>query len=159
MATFKIPKMSFARKAGERTLKTKLRLRCSAAIQRPGPKLGKSLGNYGINMMQFCKKYNELTKNLKDGVETPVLLYVYKNKTFEMEIRYPSASWFLMKAANIEKGSEFPLREKVGRVSLRQIYEIARIKQCDPGKDIAPLKGICKSLIGSARSLGIDVVD
>lgn len=153
------PAMPFALPAGGRQLRTMIKLRCGASTQRPAPKLGQALGPLGINMMQFCKRYNELTQHLKDGVQTPLKLYVYKNKTFELQIHYPSASEFLKKAAGVSKGAARPRMERAGAVSLRQIYEIARVKQCDPGQELVPLRSICRSLVGSARSMGLEVVE
>lgn len=108
-------------------------------------------------MMQFCKKYNEMTNFLKPGTETPVRLFVYADKTFEMEFGYPSSSWFLKQAAGIEKGSDDPYKI-VGSVNVRQIYEIAKYQQRSPRRQDVPLESICKALVKNARSIGLDVL-
>lgn len=135
-----------------------VRLRVLAGKASPSPAIGQALGPLGVNMMEFCKAFNERTNKHIENVPVPVVLTAFADRTFKFDIKTPPASWFIKRAAGISQGSATPGQQVAGQISLRQIYEIAKVKQQDANVDYIELPSICKSLIGSARSMGINVV-
>ena len=110
-------------------------------------------------MMEFCKAFNAATDHLLPDTPTPVVLTAYTNRTFDFVTKSPPASWFLLRCAGIDKGAARPGHETVGTVTLKQIYEIALAKQrVDKHLQALPLEGICRSIMGTATSMGIEVV-
>jgi large subunit ribosomal protein L11 len=122
---------------------------------KPSPPVGPALGQHGVNIMEFCKAFNAQTQN-QPGVIIPVVITIYADRSFSFVLKTPPASYLLKKAAGLEKGSAVPNRNKVGSLTMAEIEEIAKLKMSDlNAKD---LPGAVKIIMGSARSLGIEVV-
>eukprot|EP00898_Chlorokybus_atmophyticus_P009020 jgi/Chlat1/9119/Chrsp97S08425 len=136
-----------------------IRLVIKAGQAKPAPPVGPALGQHGLNIMKFCKEFNARTSELRDDVPVPVRVYAYKDKSFTFDTKAPPVTYFLKKAAGLETGSTTPGHKIVGEVTMKHVYEIASIKQTDPLQARVPLESICKSIIGTARSMGIRVVE
>ena len=135
-----------------------IKLHVPAGKANPSPPIGPALGQRGLNIMEFCKAFNAATQNLEPGMPIPVVITAYGDRSFSFVTKSPPNTYFLKKAAGIEKGSQTTGKgSSVGRVTMTQIREIAEQKMQDlNAKDIA---GACRMLIGSARSIGLDVVE
>jgi large subunit ribosomal protein L11 len=137
-------------------IKAKIKLQIPGGAATPAPPVGSSLGQHQVNIMEFCKQFNALTASRK-GETVPVEITVYTDKTFSLVIKTPPVSELICKKINISKGSARPHDQKVGKISWREIEEIAKIKLPDlNAHDIEQAK---KIVAGSARSMGVDVVD
>jgi len=137
-------------------LKAIVRLQLRAGKANPAPPVGPALAGHGINIMAFCKEYNARTSN-RAGELIPAEITVYTDGSFTFVLKSPPASALLKKAAGIEKGSSVPNRDKVGKVTRAQLREIAEIKMKDlNAKD---LEGAIKQIEGTARNMGITIVD
>ncbi|XP_029470250.1 39S ribosomal protein L11, mitochondrial-like [Rhinatrema bivittatum] len=114
----------------------------------------------GIPISQFCKDFNEKTKEIKEGIPLPVKIFINPDRSYNLQINKPTVSYFLKSAAGIEKGASQTGHEVAGMVTLKQVYEIALVKSQDESFVLrdTPLENVVKSIIGSARSLGIKVV-
>ncbi|ACZ39041.1 MULTISPECIES: 50S ribosomal protein L11 [Sphaerobacter] len=133
-----------------------IKLQIPAGKATPAPPIGPALGQHGVAIMNFCKEYNERTAHLA-GQIIPVVITVYEDRSFTFVTKTPPAADLLRRAAGIEKGSGDVIRNKVGRVTRDQIREIAEIKM--PDLNAVDLEGAMKQIEGSARSMGIEVVD
>ena len=133
----------------------RIKLQIPAGQANPAPPVGPALGQQGVNIMAFCKEFNAATKE-QAGMITPVVITVYQDKSFTFILKSPPASVLLKKAAKVEKGSGSPNKDKVGKVTERQVLDIAKQKM--PDLNAASLDAAIKSVKGTARSMGIDVV-
>jgi large subunit ribosomal protein L11 len=133
-----------------------IKLHVPGAQANPAPPVGPALGQHGVNIMQFCKQFNDQTKG-KDGLILPVVISVYEDRTFSFIIKSPPTSVLLKRAANLAKASGTAGKEVIGSVSHKQIEEIAKVKTTD--LNTADLKQAAKSIEGTARSMGIRVSD
>ncbi|GBE79293.1 ribosomal protein L11, RNA binding domain-containing protein [Sparassis latifolia] len=135
-----------------------VRILVPAGQAAPTPPVGPALGARGVKSMDFCKEFNARTAHIQPGVPTPTLITVRPDRTFTFITKTPPTSYFLKKAAGIEKGTGRPGHETVGTVSLKHIYEIAKIKATDEHLKHLRLEAIASTIIGSARTLGVQVV-
>ncbi len=134
-----------------------IKLQVPAGKANPSPPIGPALGQRGLNIMEFCKAFNAATQNLEPGMPIPVVITAYGDRTFSFVTKTPPNTYFLKKAAGIDKGSQTPSRGTVGKVTMAQIREIAKEKMKDlNAKD---MDGACRMLAGSARSMGLEVVE
>ncbi len=137
-------------------IETTIKLQIPAGSANPAPPVGPALGQHGVNIMEFCKAFNAKTQNL-GGIITPVIITVYVDKSFTFITKTPPASVLLKKAANLPKASKEPNRDKVGTVSTKQVREIAELKMVD--LNAATIETAMSMIVGTAKSMGIDVVD
>jgi len=135
-------------------IKTIIKLQLPAGKATPAPPVGPSLGQHGLNIQEFCTQFNNKTKD-KDGDIIPAEITVYEDRTFSFVLKTPPAAALLKKAAGIEKGSGDQLKKKVGKVTKKQIEEIAKIKM--PDLNAKDLTGAMKIVEGTARNMGITV--
>ncbi len=135
-------------------VKSLVKLQIPAGKANPAPPVGPALGQHGVNIMEFCKQFNEKTKG-QEGSIIPVIITVYTDRSFTFIMKTPPASDLLKKAAGIIKGSGTPNKEKVAKVSAAQVQEIARVKM--PDLNAASPAAASKIIAGTARSMGIAV--
>ncbi|OUU79575.1 MAG: 50S ribosomal protein L11 [Gammaproteobacteria bacterium TMED78] len=134
---------------------TYIKLQIPAGKANPSPPVGPALGQHGLNIMDFCKAFNEETKAVEQGLPIPVVISVFSDKSFTFITKTPPASVLLKKAAGISKGSGTPNTEKVGSVTRKQIEDIVKVK--DPDLNAIDLDAAVKIIEGSARSMGLEV--
>ena len=138
-------------------VKTQIKLQIPAGAANPAPPVGPALGQHGVNIMDFCKQFNERTKAPDlAGLTIPVVISVYADRTFSFITKTPPAPVLLLKAAGIEKGSGTPNKEKKGKVTEKQIIAIATQKM--PDMNATTVEAAAKTIRGTARSMGIEVV-
>ena len=135
-------------------IKTQIKLYCSAGQATPAPPVGPALGQHGLNIMEFCKQFNEKSKG-QEGLTLPVLITVYEDKSFSFILKSPPSSVLLKRACNIAKASGQPNREKVGKLTRAQVEEIAKLKMKD--LNTSDLDKAVKIVKGTARSMGIEM--
>ena len=134
-----------------------VKLQIPAGEANPAPPVGPALGQHGLNIQDFCKSFNAKTEKLEKGIQVPVVITVYNDKSFDFVVKTAPASILIKKAANVEKGSGKPNSEKVGSISSQQVKEIAETKM--PDLNANNLEAAMEILTGSARSMGIEVKD
>lgn len=135
-------------------IKTVIKLQIEAGKANPAPPVGPALGQHGLNIQEFCTKFNEATKD-KMGNVIPAEITVYEDRSFTFVLKTPPASGLLRKAAGVQKGAGNPLKDKVGKVTDAQVQEIAEMKMADlNANDVDAAK---KIVAGTARSMGIEV--
>ncbi|KAI1819724.1 ribosomal protein L11, N-terminal domain-containing protein [Xylaria intraflava] len=142
-----------------------VKLIVGAGQASPSPPVGPALGSKGVKSMDFCKEFNARTAHIVPGTPMPIRVTVRADRTFHFDVRTPHASWLLRNAAGLpvgkkgkRRGSGQPGHEIVGTISLKHVYEIAKIKQSELRLSGLPLKGLCNAVINQAKSIGIDVV-
>ncbi|KAK1443428.1 hypothetical protein BgAZ_203040 [Babesia gibsoni] len=133
------------------------RLIVPAAVAKPSPSIGQALGPLGINMSEFCKKFNERTQAIRPNIPLQVRIFSFSNSTYKFSLRTPGSQWFLRRIARVPMGSSKPKHEIVGNVTLKEVYHIAKCKSMDPPLIGVPLYVICKRIIGTANAMGIAV--
>ena len=131
-----------------------IKLQVEAGKANPSPPIGPALGQHGVNIMDFCKAFNARTAN-DAGMIIPVVITVFKDRSFTFITKTPPASILLKKAAKIAKGAGDPKRDKVGKVTRKQVEDIANLKMVD--LNACDLEAACRIVEGTARSMGIDV--
>jgi len=132
-----------------------VRLQIPAGQANPSPPVGPALGQVGLNIMEFCNAFNAKTADAEPGILIPVVINVYRDKTFTFITKTPPASTLLKKAAGIAKGSGEPNTEKVGKINQKQLEEIAQIKA--PDLNAIEMEAAMKIIAGTARSMGLEV--
>jgi len=133
-----------------------VKLEIPAGQANPSPPVGPALGQRGLNIMEFCKAFNAATQKMEQGMPIPVIITAYGDRTFSFVTKTPPASYFLRKAAKIQKGSKAPGRDKAGTVTRAQVREIAEAKLVDLNAN--DVEAAMKIIEGSARSMGLEVV-
>jgi large subunit ribosomal protein L11 len=137
-------------------ISAKIKLQVPAGKANPAPPVGPALGQHGVNIMEFCKAFNARTQKLGETI-VPVIITVYTDRSFTFITKTPPAAELLKKAAGIIKGSGTPNKEKIGKVTRAQIKEIAQTKM--PDLNAATVESAMRMIEGSAKSMGLDIVD
>jgi large subunit ribosomal protein L11 len=132
-----------------------IKLQVPAGSANPSPPIGPALGQQGVNIMEFCKQFNAQTQKLEKGLPIPVIITVYSDRSFTFIMKTPPASVLIAKALGIPKGSATPNTAKVGKISRKQLEDIAKMKM--PDLTAADLDAAVRTIAGSARSMGVDV--
>lgn len=134
----------------------RIKLQLVAGQASPAPPVGTALGPQGVNIMQFVREFNERTNKFEEGMVVPVLLTIFKDKSFTFILKTPPASYLLKKAAGIAKGSGTPNKEKVGQVTEKQIEDIARVKL--PDLNANDLEAAKRIVAGTAKNMGLEII-
>jgi len=132
-----------------------IKLQVPAGKANPSPPIGPALGQRGLNIMEFCKAFNAQTQKLEPGLMLPVVITAYQDKSFTFILKTPPASVLIKKALKLEKGSKTPHTDKVGRLSRKQVEEIAKTKM--PDLTASDMDAAVRTIAGSARSMGVEV--
>ena len=132
-----------------------VKLQVPAAQANPSPPIGPALGQQGVNIMEFCKQFNAQTQQVEKGLPIPVVITVYSDRSFTFIMKTPPASVLIRKAIGIEKGSGTPNTSKVGKITRKQLEDIAKTKT--PDLTAADLEAAVRTIAGSARSMGVEV--
>ncbi len=135
-------------------VKAFIKLQIPAGAANPAPPVGPALGQHGVNIMDFCKQFNEKTKKMEAGVPIPVVITVYEDRTFSFITKMPPMSALIKKAAGLAKGSGEPNKNKVGKLNFKQIKEVATQKM--PDLNTKDVKEAMQMVRGTARSMGIE---
>lgn len=135
------------------------RMRVAAGAAKPSPAIGQALGPLGVNMMEFCKSFNDRTGAYVADTPMRVHLTAYADRTFDFKVLSPDVTWFLKRAARVERGATAPGHDSAGEVGLRSVYEIAVAKRrYDEDLDVVPLPSLVRSICSTAKSMGLKVV-
>ena len=141
-------------------LKGTTRLIMYAGVSKPNPKLGQALGPLGLNMMQFCKEFNDKTNGFRPDVPLRVQLKAYSDRTYEYQVKPPPTSWYIKRLGTMPHGVDQPGEEVFTGIGVKYIYELAKIKkEFDPHCKHHSLIGLCKMIIGQAESMGFICVN
>lgn len=132
-----------------------VKLHIPAGKATPAPPVGPALGQQGVNIMDFCKSFNAKTAKSGDGMIIPVVITVYQDRSYTFITKTPPASILLKKAAGLAKGSGAPNKDKVGKITMAQVEEIARTKM--PDLNAGDIEAAKKTVMGTARSMGIEI--
>lgn len=135
---------------------TNIRLQIVAGQASPAPPVGPALGQHNVNIMDFVRQFNEKTSKMEEGTIVPVIVTVFKDRSFSFILKAPPASYLLKKAAGIAKGSGAPNKEKVGQVTQKQIEEIAKVKM--PDLNAYDLEAAKKIIEGTAKNMGLEII-
>lgn len=142
-------------------LKATVKLLVNSGKAAPSPAIGQALGPLGLNMMEFCKQFNDRTKHMVPDIPTPVVLNAYNNRTFDFECKLPPTSWFVKKCAGLKLGGAQSGREFAGQITLKQVYEIALLKKSienDSFVQEMDMESCCRMVLGSANTCGVEVI-
>jgi large subunit ribosomal protein L11 len=134
----------------------RVKLQIVAKQASPAPPVGPALGQHGVNIMQFVREFNDRTGKMDEGMVVPVVLTIFKDKSFTFTLKTPPASYLLKKAAGIAKGSGAPNKDKVGQVTRAQVEEIARTKLADLNAN--DLEAAVRIIEGTARNMGLEII-
>ncbi|MDQ8039770.1 MAG: 50S ribosomal protein L11 [Rickettsiella sp.] len=132
-----------------------VKLQVKAGEANPAPPIGPALGQQGVNIMEFCKAFNAKTQNVEKGMPIPVVITVYSDRSFTFTTKTPPASYLVLKAAGVAKGSSTPNKNKVGKITRKQLTEIATIKM--PDLSANDLEAAVRTIAGTARNMGVEV--
>ena len=133
-----------------------IKLQVPAGKANPSPPIGPALGQRGLNIMEFCKAFNAKTQDMEPGMPIPVVITVYADRTFTFVTKTPPNSYFLLKEAKVQKGSQTPGTGTVGKITMEQVRKIAQVKMVDMNAN--DVEAAVRMLVGSARSMGLEVV-
>jgi large subunit ribosomal protein L11 len=134
-----------------------VKLQVKAGQANPSPPIGPALGQQGVNIMEFCKAFNAQTQSMKPGMPVPVVITVYADRSFTFVLKTPPASYYIKDILKLQKGSSKPHADKVGKITQAQLQEIAKAKS--PDLTAADLDAAVKTIAGTARSMGVLVVE
>jgi large subunit ribosomal protein L11 len=134
-----------------------IKLQVPAGAANPSPPIGPALGQRGLNIMDFCKQFNAKTQGMEKGTPIPVVITAYSDRSFTFITKMPPNSFFIKKAAKIEKGAQTAGTQTVGKITMEQVREIAKQKMQDLNAN--DIEAACAMIIGSARSMGIQVTE
>ena len=134
-----------------------IKLQIPAVQANPSPPVGPALGQAGLNIMEFCKAFNAQTQGMEPGMPVPVVITAYGDRTFSFITKTPPVTYFLKKAAKLDKGVNKPGHESKGQVTMDQLREIAKVKMVD--MNTTDVEAACRMLAGSARAMGLAVVE
>jgi large subunit ribosomal protein L11 len=138
-------------------VKTQIKLQIPAGSANPAPPVGPALGQQGVNIMEFCKQFNARTASMEAGMTIPVVITVFEDRSFTFITKMPPVSSLVKKAAGVAKASGIPNRNKIGKITKAQVTEIAKQKM--PDLNATTLEAAEMMVIGTARSMGVDVVE
>ncbi|KAL6444899.1 hypothetical protein ACFW04_002128 [Cataglyphis niger] len=136
---------------------SKLRVNIPAGLASSAPPLGSQLGQRNINIANFCKDFNQKTANIKEGIPLPCRVKVHSDRTYDLVIHKPPVTYYLKQAAGIQK-AKMKKGEVAGKITLKHLYEIAKIKSEDPTMALLSLEQVCTMIVGIARTCGIEIV-